>query len=148
VESQETIWLTDSEEIWPRLRETHIERGPLLGCSCRLMILVQDKKLDLDRPLGFILEDKWLPSLLASIEWKNLRWAFRWEFVFKVNTPKSVQFSFHIPKCQTNWLKWVISREKLNTCGSGTEQVLSKPSAPTVNRVIFQSRGMGFECEQ
>ena len=73
VESQETIWLTDSEEIWPRLTGTHIERGPLLGSSCRLMALVQDKKLGLDRPLGFILEDKWLPSLLESIKRKNLR---------------------------------------------------------------------------
>ena len=72
VVSQETIWLTDSEELWPRLTGTHIERGPLLGSSCRLMVLVQDKKSGLDRPLGFILEDKWLPSLLSSIRWKNL----------------------------------------------------------------------------
>lgn len=67
VESLETIWLTDNQELWPRLTRTHIERGPLLGSSCRLMLLVQDKKLGVNRPLGFILEDNWLPSLLASM---------------------------------------------------------------------------------
>jgi hypothetical protein len=67
VEKVENILLTINQEIWPRLTGVYIERGPLLGSSCRLMLLIEDKENAGNRPIGFILEDNWLPGLLQSI---------------------------------------------------------------------------------
>jgi hypothetical protein len=67
IESVESFWLNQELHVFPKLERVRLERGPLLGSSARLLLSVRDGNQGFTRLVGAIVDDSWLPGLLAEI---------------------------------------------------------------------------------
>lgn len=67
IERFETIWLTDSSTIFPRLEKSETHRGSRFRKELRMILFVREENWQPTRPIAFSITEKWFPRLLGDI---------------------------------------------------------------------------------